>query len=416
MNHLSPGRVITSRKEEPALGSRNAFLAEARKWADQKYKEGRNNDTVFGRWYPMNWQPWCDMFVSYCAERTGNAAAVGKFAYCPSHVEFFRNRGQWYSAQAQARVGDVVFFHNGDGVAYHVGIVLADAEPGTSVKTVEGNTSSGAAGSQNNGDGVYYRTRPRSMILGFGRPTFATLAGDTAPADPGRWTVKRGQTLSAIATLCGTTVSALLSLNPGIDHPDRITEGQELTVPATAKPAPDKPSPPTPDTHRRDHDETSAGRASIDGHEYGPGAYGPHITALGKALMDKGFGRHYAEGPGPRWSQADQRNYADFQRSLGFTGADADGIPGPVSLRKLLAPAPTKAKPTQPQEPAPAKPAQPKPAKPADPLEKAKPAPADPLGKGLWTMEKNADGSITFRPAKLASKKDAARATLVTAA
>ncbi|MEW2033113.1 peptidoglycan-binding protein [Streptomyces roseifaciens] len=352
----------------------------------------------------MNWQPWCDMFVSYCAERTGNAAAVGKFAYCPSHVEFFRNRGQWYSAQAQAKAGDVVFFHNGDGVAYHVGIVLADADPGTSVKTVEGNTSSGAAGSQNNGDGVYYRTRPRSMILGFGRPAFATLASDTAPADPGRWTVKRGQTLSAIAALCGTTVSALLSLNPGIDHPDRITEGQELTVPATAKPAPDKPSPPTPDTHRRDHDETSAGRVSIDGHEYGSGAYGPHITVLGKALVDKGFGRHYAEGPGPRWSQTDQRNYADFQRSLGFTGADADGIPGPVSLRKLLAPAPTKAKP-----------AQPKPAKPADPPEKAKPTPADPLGEGLWTMEKNADGSITFHPVKPTSKKDAVRAELTRA-
>ncbi|MBO0654055.1 LysM peptidoglycan-binding domain-containing protein [Streptomyces triculaminicus] len=216
--------------------------------------------------------------------------------------------------------------------------------------------------------------------------------------------------MSAIAALCGTTVSALLSLNPGIDHPDRITEGQELTVPATAKPAPAKPSSPAPDTPRRDQDEPSVGRVSISGHEYGPGAYGPHITALGKALVDKGFGRHYAEGPGPRWSQADQRNYADFQRSLGFTGVDADGIPGPVSLRKLLAPAPTK--PTQPQEPALAKPAQPKPAKPADPPEKAKPAPADPLGEGLWTMEKNADGSITFRPVKPTSKKDAVRAEL----
>ncbi|MEV4434783.1 peptidoglycan-binding protein [Streptomyces sp. NPDC049585] len=353
----------------------------------------------------MNWQPWCDMFVSYCAERTGNAAAVGKFAYCPSHVDFFKSRGQWHGSQAPARAGDLVFFHTGDGVAYHVGIVLADAEPGVSVKTVEGNTSSGAAGSQNNGDGVYYRTRPRSMILGFGRPAFATLAGDTAtPAGPSRWTVKRGQTLSVIAALCGTTVSALLSLNPGIDHPDRITEGQELTVPATAKPAPPRPAPDAP------RPEREAGRISIDGRQYGPGATGPHITALGRALVDKGFGRHYTEGPGPRWSQADRLNYADFQRSLGFTGPDADGIPGPASLRKLLTPAPAKAKPARPEEPATPKPAQPTPAKTAAPPEKAKPAPADPLGEGLWTLEKNADGSITFRPVKPTSKKDAARA------
>ncbi|WP_275898569.1 peptidoglycan-binding protein [Streptomyces olivoreticuli] len=360
----------------------------------------------------MNWQPWCDMFVSYCAEETGNAAAVGKFAYCPSHVEFFKNRGQWYGPRSAVKAGDVVFFHTGDGIAYHVGIVLADAEPGASVRTVEGNTSSGNAGSQNNGDGVYYRTRPRSMILGFGRPAFTSTAGGTTgtPSGGSRWTVKRGQTLGAIAALCGTTVAALLALNPGVKDADQINEGQELNIPATAKPTPGETSKPTePDKAKPD-----AARVSIDGQEYGPGAYGPHITALGKALVDKGFGRHYKEGPGPRWSEADRLAYAEYQRSLGYTGTDADGIPGPASLHKLLTPAPAKPKPA-PVNPAPAKPDQPQPAKPATPPEKDRPSPTDPMGEGLWTMEKNADGSITFRPVRPASKKEAARAELVRA-
>ncbi|MFJ3858147.1 peptidoglycan-binding protein [Streptomyces sp. NPDC090085] len=137
------------------------------------YKEGRNNDTTYGRWYGLNYNPWCDMAVSKWAEESGNAAAVGKFAYCPSHVNWFKARGQWIGWNSAARRGDIVFFSwDGGPVADHVGIVTEDSAPGSAVRTIEGNTSSGAAGSQDNGDGVYRRSRARSVILGFGRPAY----------------------------------------------------------------------------------------------------------------------------------------------------------------------------------------------------------------------------------------------------
>ncbi|MET9253741.1 peptidoglycan-binding protein [Streptomyces sp. NPDC003717] len=84
---------------------------------------------------------------------------------------------------------------------------------------------------------------------------------------------------------------------------------------------------------------------TINGLSYGYGAHGDHVTAVGRALVAKGFGAHYAEGPGPTWSDADTENYADYQRSLGYSGADADGVPGETTLRNLLGTVPGKAKP-----------------------------------------------------------------------
>lgn len=83
-------------------------------------------------------------------------------------------------------------------------------------------------------------------------------------------------------------------------------------------------------------DHPARHQVTIDGLVYGYGATGPHVTAVGKALVAAGHGRHYRVGPGPEWTDADTLNYQGYQRSLGYTGADADGVPGPTSLRKLL--------------------------------------------------------------------------------
>ncbi|MFD5873704.1 peptidoglycan-binding protein [Streptomyces sp. NPDC060322] len=77
-------------------------------------------------------------------------------------------------------------------------------------------------------------------------------------------------------------------------------------------------------------------QVTIGGLAYGYGAKGDHVTKVGRALVAKGHGDHYAEGPGPTWSDADTECYADYQRSLGYSGSDADGVPGASTLRKLL--------------------------------------------------------------------------------
>ena len=61
--------------------------------------------------------------------------------------------------------GDLVLFHFRPGLPHHVGFVRS-ADP-SHIFTVEGNTSSGAAGSQWDGDGVFWRRRPRESVFGF---------------------------------------------------------------------------------------------------------------------------------------------------------------------------------------------------------------------------------------------------------
>ncbi|MGW5131448.1 peptidoglycan-binding protein [Streptomyces sp. NPDC004135] len=67
-----------------------------------------------------------------------------------------------------------------------------------------------------------------------------------------------------------------------------------------------------------------------------PGADNAYVTRLGKQLVRKGFGRFYAVGPGPRWSEADRRAVEAFQRTQGWRGGAADGYPGPETWRRLF--------------------------------------------------------------------------------
>ncbi|MFE2167072.1 peptidoglycan-binding protein [Streptomyces sp. NPDC059447] len=68
-----------------------------------------------------------------------------------------------------------------------------------------------------------------------------------------------------------------------------------------------------------------------------PGSSHDAITALGRQLVKKGFGKYYRTGPGPRWSEADRRAVEAFQRAQGWRGAAADGYPGPETWRRLFA-------------------------------------------------------------------------------
>lgn len=67
------------------------------------------------------------------------------------------------------------------------------------------------------------------------------------------------------------------------------------------------------------------------------GATGEHVTWLGQRLVAHGFGKHYDVGPGPRFTKADRANVRAFQRAQGWSGTDADGFPGPETLRRLRA-------------------------------------------------------------------------------
>ncbi|MBT2472512.1 peptidoglycan-binding protein [Streptomyces sp. ISL-66] len=93
------------------------------------------------------------------------------------------------------------------------------------------------------------------------------------------------------------------------------------------------PSPPTPGGA-----PGPAGKPAYPGKAaFRPGASHPSITALGRQLVRKGFGKYYTSGPGPRWGEVDRRNVEAFQRAQGWRGAEADGYPGPETWRRLFA-------------------------------------------------------------------------------
>ncbi|MFF9667132.1 peptidoglycan-binding protein, partial [Streptomyces althioticus] len=70
--------------------------------------------------------------------------------------------------------------------------------------------------------------------------------------------------------------------------------------------------------------------------KFRPGANTQYVTALGKQLVRKGYGRFYAVGPGPRWSDSDRRAVQAFQLAQGWSGAGADGYPGPLTWSRLM--------------------------------------------------------------------------------
>lgn len=158
-----------------------------------------SNRTKYGRAYGMDGNAWCAMFTWWCFQQSGLGALVPKTAYTPALADHFRKAGRWSSVP---QVGDLVLFDfPGDGVnrISHVGLVEKVNGDG-SVTTIEGNTSSGQAGSQRDGGGVYRRVR-RAGIVGYAHPDYGTgpapaqppaTAGSGSSIRPGSRTVRRG--------------------------------------------------------------------------------------------------------------------------------------------------------------------------------------------------------------------------------
>lgn len=149
------------------LGTKEAMIAAA---ASQiGYSEVGNNDTYFGRWYGLNNQPWCGIFMSWSAFVSGNRKNIPKFAYTPAGAEYFKKKGQWGT---KPRVGAIAFYDTaGLGRISHTGVVDR-VFPDGSWTSIEGNTN--AAGSR---EGRVVRRQKRRTVGtsrgGFGYPAYA---------------------------------------------------------------------------------------------------------------------------------------------------------------------------------------------------------------------------------------------------
>lgn len=139
------------------------------------YAETGDNDTKFGKWYGMNNQPWCAMFVSWVFHKVGegkkvNASSKKGFASCDAGLKWFAKKGKLVPV-GQAQEGDIVFFQfDTDAQPDHVGIVVKNNIKRQRLVCIEGNTSPDNKGSQSNGGEVAEKKRAYATVMAVARP------------------------------------------------------------------------------------------------------------------------------------------------------------------------------------------------------------------------------------------------------
>lgn len=137
------------------------------------FKEGRNNENPYGKWYGIPNQPYCDMGVTWCAWKAGALDIIPRSANVHSRLTKARAAGV---VSMVPKVGSLICFDwDRDGIADHIGFVesvLADGR----IQTVEFNTGSYPTG------GVARLYRSRSLVIGYIHPRYGTAAKETALA------------------------------------------------------------------------------------------------------------------------------------------------------------------------------------------------------------------------------------------
>ena len=145
----------------------------------------KDNETKYGKWSGVNFQPWCQSFVSWCAFTSGlDAKKYPKTASTVAAADWFKKNNRWADARNDDPTpGDWIYFDfPDDGVnrISHVGICIKNNGDGT-IQVIEGNTSGTAKGDQRNGGMCVEKTRAYvknkkgilNAVVGWGRPVYA---------------------------------------------------------------------------------------------------------------------------------------------------------------------------------------------------------------------------------------------------
>lgn len=237
-----------------------------------------NSHKPLARGYAVKYSDeWCATFVSAVAIATGNTDIVPTECSCPKMIALFQKIGEWQENDAYAaNAGDIIFYDwqdtgKGDntGTPDHVGIV--EKRTGSTITVIEGN----------NNEAVRRRTISVNSryIRGFGVPKWVTeqafetvskisvedaangvIAGKYGNGETRKkkiealglnyqevqnrvneklreerhgeyYTIKVGDTLSAIAHRYGTTTVAIQKLNSDIiKNVNLIRAGQTIRV------------------------------------------------------------------------------------------------------------------------------------------------------------------------------------------
>lgn len=104
------------------------------------YREGANNATKYGTWYGLPNQPWCAMFISWCARQAGIPTSVLKNSAVAAPDAQYFNIPYYDGASYTPQKGDLFFTKSWS----HVGLVYY--VDGDYFYTIEGNSNNMGSG------------------------------------------------------------------------------------------------------------------------------------------------------------------------------------------------------------------------------------------------------------------------------
>lgn len=166
------------------------------------YKESppNSNNTKYGKWIGMNYQPWCSSYISWCGNeasdvfggdnpiaKSANAAVLQDLTVSQKHGSWIMKKtasnATKLSGQKKAKEGDIIDFDFGANDLYrrHTGLCIGVI--GDEYVTIEGNTSSDERGSQSNGGMVAIRRRSYKDVCSIVRPKLGKYKVPT-PKEP----------------------------------------------------------------------------------------------------------------------------------------------------------------------------------------------------------------------------------------
>lgn len=280
----TPAALISVPK---ATGTAASMGLAAVKWAGTKVgvKEKPPYSNYIFAWSDVkpSWQgePWCAAFVTDAWARQGVdlRKVISNPFYCPYLEQMAKTYGAWhaYGSGYSPKAGDISIM--GRGHATHTGLAAPAAGNYSGYRQIEGNTSSSNAGSQTNGDGVYVRFRT-DFIRGW---------------------ISMAQLIAAL-----------------------VKKGKLVIGRAASKPRPAAPAKPKISFSVTMKGITGPGKGKFNGN-----------VRIIQGLLHKQSNFKNTRVTGI-WTQDSKNNYAAYQKVCGYKGADADGIPGWSTFKRLV--------------------------------------------------------------------------------
>ena len=146
----------------------------------------KSNKTKYGEAYGLNGYYWCMIFLWWVFREAGQSSAFfggAKTASCGTYLRWCKEQGMLVPFK-DIQPGDIVILNfSGTQDTEHCGLVTYVVNEEW-VQTIEGNTSPGSEGSQDNGGCVAKKLRNRKNVIAVCRPMYSE---DKIPDYIGHW-------------------------------------------------------------------------------------------------------------------------------------------------------------------------------------------------------------------------------------